>query len=146
MLGIYGNVHTQVNDLNMKSLEKVKKDLADEVIRMPQPWEIGKPDPGMIDLNKKAANLKKDAPAVQQSSAEIEPKDISLEEQKKILKEANVSSNIQNHVMFKAGEKLGEGVQWVGRGFVKVGNFIYNLFSEEGQEELQKKLDSLGKE
>ena len=146
MVGIWGNLHNEVSAINDRRYEEVKKDLADEVIRMPQPWEIGKPDPGMIDLNKKAANLKKDAPAVQQSSAEIETKDISLEEQKKILKEANVSSNIQNHVMFKAGEKLGEGVQWVGRGFVKVGNFIYNLFSEEGQEELQKKLDSLGKE
>jgi hypothetical protein len=80
MIGIWGNVHTQVNDLNMKQYRKAQKDASDGVIRMRQPWEIGE-DEGKVDpALKKAAEGRRTTPSANLSPTSSEPK---LEEYQK---------------------------------------------------------------
>jgi hypothetical protein len=80
MIGIWGNVHTQVNDLNMKQYRKAQKDASDGVIRMRQPWEIGE-DEGKVDpALKKAAGGRRTTPSANLSPTSSEPK---LEEYQK---------------------------------------------------------------
>ena len=109
---------------------------------MRQPWEMGE-DEGKVDpaLKKAAGEVPaaaQAAPAVQ-SAADVEKKATTWEEQKEILKEASLPLSITNSPEFAAGE-------WVADGLIKIGKFVFNIFSEEGQEKLQKQLDSLGKE
>jgi hypothetical protein len=73
MMGIWGNVHTQVNDLNMKQYRKAQKEASDGVIRMKQPWEIGK-DEGRVDpALKKAAESRRTRPTANLSPSSSEP-------------------------------------------------------------------------
>jgi len=73
MIGIWGNVHTQVNDLNMKQYRKAQKNASDEVIRMRQPWEMGE-DEGKVDpALKKAAGGRRTTPSANLSPTSSEP-------------------------------------------------------------------------
>ena len=144
MTGIWGSVHQQVQQYNGKQVAVKQKEASDGVIRMRQPWEMGE-DEGKVDpaLKKAADKINLDstsAPASQPASLASTTPALSKEEQEKIRQNSlpNIPLGIRNDPGFAVGE-------WVADGLFKIGKFVFNVFSEEGQEKLQKQLDSLGK-
>ena len=133
MTGIWGNIHQQVQQSNGTQVLKRQEELSQNVTTYDD-----------TEVTSDAQALRGEVPAAAQSApavqpaADVEKKETTWEEQKEILKEASLPLSITNSPEFAAGE-------WVADGLIKIGKFVFNIFSEEGQEKLQKQLDSLGK-